>query len=143
MDKYNRKLRIINYTWCVWAETDQKAEEKYKAQIDNVDEIPAAWFTYRGLDQPGTKGGSSFAAPLSTGSTLREAVGEGNYIRNGLLAGRAIVGGYDSVAEHMRIMRTDYGQEGFLNCWLDPLEGIHMTENHIIPRLKKMGMREY
>ena len=143
MDKYNRKLRIINYTWCVWAETDQKAEEIYKAQIDNVDEIPAAWFTYRGLDQPGTKGGSSFAAPLSTGSTLREAVGEGNYIRNGLLAGRAIVGGYDSVAEHMRIMKTEYGQDGFLNCWLDPLEGTHMTENHIIPRLVKMGMREY
>lgn len=34
------------------------------------------------------------------------------------------------------------GVESILTCFFDPLGGLHAMEDHIIPRLKKMGLRK-
>ena len=143
-DKYGRRARVCNFVWNVWAETDQKAEEDYERQVNLVDEGGAAWFTYRALDQPGTKGGTSFAAAISGKESLRESMGEGSFALSGVgLSGVRLIGSYDTIAEEMRIMYRDYGQEGILISGIDRLEDVHQLENHVIPRLVKMGLRKY
>ena len=143
-EKYNRQVRVMSFCYCIWEETDEKAEALLAEQQGMMDELATSWHLYRGLDQPGTKTGASFSLPLGgETATLKQAVGAENFVRYGLgIAGRQIVGGYDSVAEHIRMLHTDYGQEGQLFCWLDPLRGIHQLEDHIIPRLRKMGLRK-
>jgi FMNH2-dependent dimethyl sulfone monooxygenase len=143
--KYGRQLRIVTFVWGVWAETDQRAEEEVALAREMLDEHATSWFTFRSLDQPGTKAGASFAPAISGQSepTLRQAIGEEAFVRVGLgLNGYHVVGGYDSVAEQIRKLYEDYGQEGILVSWLDPLRGLHQLEDHIIPRLRKMGLRK-
>ena len=144
-DKYSRQLRIVTFAWALWAGTDQKAEEELEVAREMLDEQAASWFIYRALDQPGTKSGASFAPPMSGQEkpTLRQAIGEEAFTHIGLgLNGLHIVGGYDSVAESIRQLYIDYSQEGLLFSWLDPFEGLHQLEDEIMPRLKKMGLRD-
>ena len=70
-------------------------------------------------------------------------MGEGSWNRNswGLVA-RQIIGSYDTVAEHMRVLNREFNFEGFLTGFFDPLAGIHKMENHIFPRMEKMGLRK-
>ena len=142
-DKYGRRLRFIQYTWNIWNETDEHAEEVYRAGIDRIDQATTSLMTYRSLDQPGTKGGAAWAAPLGEGGGVRAGMGEGSWTRNSFgLVARGIIGGYDTVAEHMRSLYKDFHFEGFLTGFFDPLEGLHQMETHVFPRLEKMGLRK-
>ena len=141
--KYDRKLRMLTYTYCIWAGTDQKAEEEYELQQELIDEQATSWHLFRGLDQPGSKRGASFT-PATGGEadTLIDLVGKENFVRYGLgIAGQHMVGGYDAAAEFIRTLYAEQGQEGILFSWIDPLKGLHQLSGHIIPRLKKMGLR--
>ena len=144
-DKYRRKLSIVTFLWGVWAETDQKAEQEAQVAREMIDEHATSWFVFRSLDQPGTKAGASFAPGITDQSktTIHQAVGEESFASVALgLNGYHLVGGYDTVAEHIRLLHEDYGQDGILVSWLDPLLGLHQLEDHIIPRLRKMGLRK-
>lgn len=149
-DKYGRHLRICSFSYNVWAETDREAEEEYKLQAELIDELGASWWLYRALDQPGTKTGASFAAPtigsegeiVAAEYNVKSLVGQQAFTHGALgLTGRTIVGSYDTVAEHIRMLYSECGQEGQLFSWIDPLKGVHQLEDHIIPRLRKMGLR--
>ena len=143
--KYKRDLRVVTFAWSIWAETDAKAEQEYKLAEEMLDEHATSWFAYRSLDQPGTKAGASFAPAIADDEepTMRRAVGEEAFKRVGLgLQGYHMIGGYDSVAEQIRTLYADHGQEGLLVAWFDPLRGLHQLEDHIIPRLRKMGLRK-
>ena len=142
-DKYGRRMRFIQYTWNVWEESDDIAEEISMAGADRVDQNTSGLMTYRSLDQPGTKTGAAWAAQLSGEGGIRKGMGEGSWNRNswGLVA-RQIIGGYDTVAEHMRVLNKQFNFEGFLTGFFDPLAGIHKMENHLFPRLEKMGLRK-
>ena len=138
---------MLTFTYCIWEETDQKAEKEFELQKALVDEQATAWFIYRALDQPGAPGGASFAAsfaPTGTtqGSSIRQLVGEEAFLRTGVgHTETKIIGGYDTVAEKLRQL-YDWGMEGMLFAWIDPLRGIHQLEDHVIPRLKKLGLRK-
>ena len=144
-EKYRRELRVVTFVWSIWAETDAKAEQEFKLAEEMLEEHATSWFAYRSLDQPGTKAGASFAPAIADDEepTMRRALGEEAFKRVGLgLHGYHMIGGYDSVAEQIRTLCADYGQEGVLVAWFDPLRGLHQLEDHIIPRLRKMGLRK-
>ena len=148
-DKYGRQMRVVCFSYDIWEDTDQEAEEDYELQREMIDDLGASWWLYRALDQPGTKGGISFAAPtvgegkLAEKPTLRTLIGEKAFAHGALgLMGRTMVGSYDTVAEHIRMLHEDAGQKGQLFSWIDPLRGIHQLEHEIMPRLKKMGLRK-
>lgn len=144
-EKYDRRLRILSFTYCIWAETDAEAEREYQQQKDMLDEAAVNWHLFRGLDQPGAKSGVSFApaAEGESGQTLREFIGEEAFVHYGLgIAGHHIIGGYDTVAETIRHLYEECGQEGILFSWIDPLKGLHQLEDEIMPRLRRMGLRK-
>ena len=148
-DKYDRHMKVVTFSYNIWEETDQEAEAEHKLQAELIDELGASWWLYRALDQPGTKAGVSFAAAsvgegkLAEKPTFRDLVGERAFEHGALgLTGHSIFGGYDSVAEHIRMLYEDGDQQGQLFSWIDPLRGIHQLEHEIIPRLRKMGLRK-
>ncbi|MFP3458282.1 hypothetical protein R0J89_18725, partial [Psychrobacter sp. SIMBA_152] len=52
-----------------------------------------------------------------------------------------IVGSYESCAEQLRELKKA-GIESTLLCFFDPQEGLHQMQDHIIPIMKKMGLRK-
>ena len=51
-----------------------------------------------------------------------------------------VYGGVESVAEQMRQLQ-ETGLESLLTCFFDPIRGIHLMEDGVMPILKKMGLR--
>ena len=56
------------------------------------------------------------------------------------VSGYQLIGGYDSIAEQLRALH-EIGAEHVCMCFLEPREALQQLEEHIIPRLKKMGLR--
>lgn len=118
-DKHGREQKVLTFSYGIWEETDQAAEEEHKLQADLIDELGASWWLYRALDQPGTKAGNSFAAPTVAGSgeldekpSFRKLVGERAFEHGALgLTGHKIYGSYDTVAEHIRMLYNDADQK--------------------------------
>ena len=131
----------------VMAETDAdaQAQEQFEMLASMIDTEAADNFIRSTLDQPGEAEGALLPdKPLNKkAATVREMIGEDNYRRMALgLGGMHLVGSFDAVAGQLRLQATEYGQDGVIFSFFDPLAGIHDLEDEIIPRLKRMALRE-
>ena len=142
---YGRRIRVATFTYCVWDENADVARAEFQRHRTLLDDDAVNWLLFRGLDQPGRGGGTSFA-PSPTGGparTLREAVGDSSFERYGLgIGSHQLIGSYDTVAEEIRHMHENCGLDGILFTWLDPTRGLRQLEDHVLPRLRAMGIRQ-
>jgi FMNH2-dependent dimethyl sulfone monooxygenase len=139
--KYKRTVRPATMVYIIIAETDQRAAEIVKWVEDEVDKEAANSFLFNRTRD--TKG----SLLTRHGSTLTEedewgGLGKETYMRFALgLSAWHIYGGVQSVAEQMKQLH-DLGLESLLTCFFDPIRGLHLMEDDVIPILKKMGLRK-
>ncbi|MGE0859550.1 MAG: LLM class flavin-dependent oxidoreductase [Gammaproteobacteria bacterium] len=142
--RHGRRLQVATFCYSVWDANAARARAEFERHRANLDDDAVNWLLFRGLDQPGRGGGTSFA-PSPTGGparSLREAVGDKSFERYGLgIGSHQLIGDYDQVAEEIRHMHRDCGLDGILFTWHDQVRGLQQLEDHILPRLRAMGLR--
>jgi FMNH2-dependent dimethyl sulfone monooxygenase len=139
--KYNRTVRPATMVYIIIAETDQRAADIVKWVEDEVDKEAANSFLFnRTRDPKGsllTRHGSNMTEEDEWGG-----LGKETYMRFALgLSAWHIYGGVQSVAEQMKQLH-DLGLESLLTCFFDPIRGLHLMEDDVIPLLRKMGLRK-
>ena len=121
-------------------ETDAKAEAVYHRLVEEIDEDATDTFVERATAQP-----HSFAPDRKRDATkrIREQVGEDAYREIALgLAGHQICGSPQTVAEQLRAIHEQAGQRGVLLGFFDPIKGLHMCHDEVLPLLRKMDLRK-
>lgn len=142
--KYGRELKAFAPVYIVMAETDERAREEFEMLASMIDTEAADRFIRRVLSGPGEFEGvlPPPDKPIEETSSPRDMIGEENYVRMALGLGAIhVIGSYDAVAEQLGELATEYGQDGVLCSFFDPLLGLHELDDEVIPRLRKMGLR--
>jgi len=126
--------------YIIVAETDRKAADIVKWVEDEVDKEAANSFLFNRTRDPKTsfvsRHGGEMAEEDEWGGLGRET-----YMRFAMgLSAWHIYGGVESVAEQMKQLH-DLGLESLLTCFFDPIHGLHLMEDDVLPILKKMGLR--
>lgn len=134
-DKYQRRLRIGAMCYAVIDETDAKAAETVKWLEEEGDREAIRYFVH---------------SVTTTGSAMNIAEDDGdpyvglgrdqfNRIAAGMI-GYQFFGGYETVAEKMRELHQ-VGVDNLVIGYFDPERGLQQMEEHVIPILKRMGLR--
>lgn len=137
---YGRQVDPMTYAYVIIEGTDAKAEAVYQRLVEAIDEDAADTFVERVTSQP-----HSFAPERKRDTTkrMREQIGEDAYREIALgLTGYQICGGPQTVAEQLRAVHQQAGQRGVLLSFFDPLKGLHMCHDEVLPLLRKMGLRK-
>lgn len=133
--KHRRKVRVAAMTFAVFNETDAGAERIMRWLEDEIDHVAVSNFIRS------TMGTSTATTSGTDESDPWLGLGREQYLRMGIgLSGYQLYGGYDTVAEKLRALH-EIGIEHVCMCFLEPREALQQLEEHIIPRLKKMGLR--
>lgn len=143
-EKYNRYIKSISPVYCVAAATDKDAEAEADALAAEIDVKATDHFIRTFSDQPGEFEGAlpPLKATGNSKKSLRKVVGEDSYRRAALgLGALQLIGSYDTIAEKLRFLATDCSQDGVAMSFFDPLKGVHLLEDEIFPRLRKMALR--
>jgi FMNH2-dependent dimethyl sulfone monooxygenase len=136
--KYGREVRAATMVYVVQGPSDAEAEATFRWLEDEVDREATLNF----IDSMKRMSyGEEFDLAKHEQADPWGGVGKEMFLRIALGIGAwQIVGGFDTVAEKIREL-SSIGIESILTCFFDPLLGLHDMEDHIIPRLKKMGLR--
>ena len=136
--KYRRKVRCATMIWVVPEATDQLAQEKYdwiKLEIDHE-----AVLNFLASMQ-GTSAEQIFGLSNPENQDPWGGIGKQAFVAVALgITAPHVVGSYETVAEKLRAFHGT-GLESLLFCFFDPQQGLHQMQDHIIPILKKMGLR--
>jgi FMNH2-dependent dimethyl sulfone monooxygenase len=131
--KHGRRVRAAAMTFGVFDETDAKAERTMRWLEDEIDQEAVSNFVASAI-------GTSTAAGADPNDEWF-GMGREEFVKMGIgLSGYQLVGGYDSIAEQLRALH-EIGAEHVCICFLEPREALQQLEEHIIPRLKNMGLR--
>ena len=133
--KYERRLQIGAMCYAVMEDTDSEAAET------------VAW-----LEEEGDREAIRYFvnSVTSTGSAMKLGEDDGdpyvglgrdqfNRIAAGMI-GYQFFGGYETVAEKMRELH-EVGVDNLVIGFFDPQRGLRQMEEHVIPILKRMGLR--
>lgn len=136
--RYGRTVRAATMVYVVMESSDEKARETLKWLEDNVDREATLNF----ID---SMKNISVTEEFGLRSEDREdpwgGVGREMFLRIALgITAWQLVGGYESIAAQIKELR-ELGIESILMCFYDPLKGLHEMEDHVIPLLKEMGLR--
>ena len=143
--KFGRHLQTMTYVYVVAAQTDEVAEADYEWLKSEIDRQATDNFIREYLDRPGEFEGILDPAKIKKGvRSVKEMVGEDNYTRIALgLGALPLVGSHETVAEQMRVLADDYGMDGLVLSFFDPIKGIQEIDDYVIPKLKKMALRKW
>lgn len=136
--KYKRDVRASTMVYVVLERTDEVAAETMRSLEDQV-------------DRPATINFINSMKRQSVGTEFKDetedadewgGVGREMFMRIAMgITAYQLVGGPRSVAEQIKAL-NDAGIGSILMCFLDPLKGLHMMEDEVIPILKEMGLRQ-
>jgi FMNH2-dependent dimethyl sulfone monooxygenase len=124
--KYDRDVRVATMCWVLPEATNAMAKEKYDwiaSQID-VGAVESFLKSMKATSVHDTAAKSEMLERIALGITAPQ-----------------IVGSYESCAEQLGELKKA-GIESTLLCFFDPQEGLHQMQDHIIPIMKKMGLRK-
>ena len=132
---HGREVRIAAMCWAIIDETDAAAEAT-KAWLEEEIDHEAV----RNMLTSMAGSSNAMASPDDDDPWL--GIGREEFMRMGLgLSGYQLVGGYDSVAEQLRALH-DVGAEQVCMSFLEPARALEQLNEHVLPRLKKMGLRK-
>jgi len=139
---YGRHVDPMTFAYVVIAETDSAAREIFNSLASQIDEEAADTFIMRGM--AGSQSGTPLPGfMLDRSKSIREQVGEQRYLGSALgLGGHHIIGSPQSVAEQIRLLHQEGGQRGVLLSFFDPVAGLEMMRESVLPILRKMGLRK-
>ena len=131
---HGRTVRVASMSYAIIEETDEAAAAKVRWLEDEVDDeavrefIRSATGTSNALD---TDDDDPYMG-VGRDMFMKIAVG---------MTGYQLIGGYDTVCERIKAL-YEIGVEHMVICFLDPLDGLEKMEQHILPRLRAMGLRK-
>lgn len=136
--EYGREVRIATMVWVVLEASDQRAADTLRWIEDEVDREATLDFIESMKD-------ISIAKDFHLEGENQEdpwgGVGREMFLRIALgITAWQVVGSPASVAEQLRELR-EIGIESILMCFFDPLGGLHQMEDHVLPILRDMGLR--
>jgi FMNH2-dependent dimethyl sulfone monooxygenase len=138
--RYRREVRPATMVYIIVAETDEKAREIVKWAEDEVDKEAANSFLFNRTRDPKTSFNQRHMQDVAQDDEWG-GLGRETYMQFAFgLSAWHIYGGVESVAEQMKQLH-DLGLESLLTCFFDPIGGLHLMEDHVLPSLKKMGLR--
>lgn len=133
---YGRTVRVATMVWLLADATDELAQEKYEHVVDEIDKEALHPFldaltsgvehlrVYKDKrDEP------YYGMPRELYSSF--AIG---------ISAPQIVGSYQTCAERLKEF-YDAGLESVLISFYDPQNGLHQMEDHILPIMRRMGIR--
>lgn len=137
--KYGRNVRTATMVYVIQDSNDEKAFATKRWLEDEVDHVATRNFV-KSIKR------TAYADNFFDGKDDEEdpygGVGKEMFLRIALGIGAwQITGSYESVAERIRELH-EVGIESILMCFFDPLGGLHDMEDHILPIMKKMGLRK-
>jgi FMNH2-dependent dimethyl sulfone monooxygenase len=136
--KYKREVRAATMVWVLPEATDQLAHEKYQWIESQIDHEAVVNFL---ASMRGTSAEQIFQLSNQLAEDPYAGVGKETYIAIALgITAPHLVGSYQTVAEKIRALHGT-GLESLLMCFFDPQQGLHQMQDHIVPMLKKMGLR--
>jgi FMNH2-dependent dimethyl sulfone monooxygenase len=133
---YKRTVRASAMCWCLIEATDEIAKAKYDWIASGIDREATRSFL---LSMAG-KSDAEIIATVDDGDPYA-GIGKDAFERMALgLRAPQIMGGPQTVAEQIKHLH-DCGIESLLFGFFDPLKGLHMMQDEVMPILRKMGIR--
>ena len=132
--KYGRKVRVGAMCYSVIEETDAAAAETVAWLESEADDEAISYYSHAMI---GTK-----SEMQSTGEADQWAgLGRDQYHKIALgMTGFQLFGTYETVAEKMRALR-EVGVDNVVVGFFDPHRALRQMEEHVLPILKRMGLR--
>jgi FMNH2-dependent dimethyl sulfone monooxygenase len=136
--KYGRQVRCATMIWVLPDATDLLAQEKYDWIESEIDREAVLNFL---ASMQGTSAEQIFGLSNPENQDPWGGIGKQAFVSVALgITAPHVVGSYETVAEKLRALHNT-GLESLLFCFFDPQQGLHQMQDHIIPILKKMGLR--
>jgi FMNH2-dependent dimethyl sulfone monooxygenase len=137
--KYGRRVRCATMIWVLPDATDLLAQEKYDWIESEIDREAVLNFL---ASMQGTSAEQIFGLSNPENQDPWGGIGKQAFVSVALgITAPHVVGSYETVAEKLRALHNT-GLESLLFCFFDPQQGLHQMQDHIIPILKKMGLRQ-
>jgi FMNH2-dependent dimethyl sulfone monooxygenase len=131
--KHGRTVRVAAMAFTIFDETDEQVRKTVEWLEEEIDHAAVAGFF-------GSAVGTSNAIDADNADPWL-GIGREAFLRVGLgLTGYQLFGGYDTAAEKLRAL-YDAGVEHVCMGFFDPTRALGQMEEHILPRLKRMGLR--
>jgi dimethylsulfone monooxygenase len=131
---HGRTVRVAAMSYAIMDETDAAAQKTVDWVESEVDDEAVKEFIRSAI-------GTSNELPTDTSDPWM-GVGRDMFMKIGLgMTGFQLFGSYETVAERMRGL-YDVGVEHIVMCFFDPARGLQQMEEHVIPILRKMGLRK-
>ena len=132
--KYGRKVRIGAMCYCVMEDTDAECARTIE-WLENEADVEAVQFflnqTMGTSNEMEIDGEENAYLGLGREQFMKIAVG---------MLGYQFFGGYETVAEKMRALHA-VGVDNMVVGFFDPQRALQQMEDHVIPILKRMGLR--
>ena len=136
---YGRTVRAATMVWVLPDATDALANEKYNWIESQIDHVAVVNFL---ASMRGTSAEQIFALSNQLAEDPYAGIGKDAYIAVALgITAPRLVGSYETVAQKIEALHAN-GVESVLMCFFDPQQGLHQMQDHIIPIMKKMGLRK-
>ncbi|MEM7541083.1 MAG: LLM class flavin-dependent oxidoreductase [Pseudomonadota bacterium] len=135
--QYKREVRVATMVYVIQDSTDEKAfatkrwleeEVDREATLNFIQGLKRTAYATEFFEEEQDDGFGGVGEEMF----LRIAVGFGAW---------QMIGSFETVAEQIRELH-EIGIESILMCFFDPLGGLHHMEDHIMPIMKKMGLRK-
>ena len=136
---YQRQVDTLTTAYIIIEGTDAKAKEVRDWVTAEIDEEATDTFIERATSQPHSFAPDRRRAP---NTRIRQQTGEEAYrdVALGLTAYN-VYGSPETVAEQLREVHQKGGQRGVMLSFFDPVKGLHMFHDEVLPLLRQMGLR--
>jgi FMNH2-dependent dimethyl sulfone monooxygenase len=136
--KYGRDVHAAAMVYTIMDSTTERARATADWVAEEVDRAATRNFidTLKSISY-----GEEFLAPQGQQDDPWYGVGREQFLHIAMGIGAWwLIGSYDEVAEQVRELHR-LGVESVLFSFFDPIRGLHQMEDHLLPRLRKMGLR--
>ena len=132
--KYGRKVSVGAMCYCVMEDTDAEAARTIGWLEENADVEAIRFFMNQVV-------GTSNEMETSENTDEFLGLGRDQFMKVALgMHGHQFFGGYETVAEKMRALSA-VGVDNLVIGFFDPARALVQMEQHVIPILKRMGLR--
>ena len=131
---HGRTVRVASMSYAIIEETDEAAAAKVRWLEDEVDDEAVREFIHSATGTSNALDTDDDDPYMGVGRDMFMKIAVG-------MTGYQLIGGYDTVCERIKAL-YEIGVEHMVICFLDPLDGLEKMEQHILPRLRAMGLRK-
>ena len=132
--KYGRRVRVGAMCYCVMEDTDAECARTIEWLEEEADVEAIRFFMHQAA-------GTSSEMASAGEEQAYLGLGREQFMKIALgMHGHQFFGSYETVAEKMRALH-EVGIDNMVIGFFDPQRGLQQMEDHVIPILKRMGLR--